>query len=136
MSFEASTYVYAGFLIVFGVLCLWYSRQAKSNNDIISFRTVLIVFGFFQIAVAYFAVLTGVAFSLEYSNQAECRPVISNTTVNGAVTSYEYVDSCDNRTIPSTLGRLFNVFTWVIWGGLALLFFGSLVILAKWVARW
>ena len=132
MTFILSAFILAGFCLLFGALALWGATKSGGVP-----KTLLLAFSVAYLFISTFSVMAGVGFGIEYTNRADCENVISNTTVSGNVTSYEYKDSCEARSVPETIERLYQAYAYVLYAVVlisvfAVMILGLRAIVFKW----
>lgn len=104
----------AAFLLSIGVFFVWTSFKINPEGPI-SPKVILLCFALLYIGLSHFSIYLGMAYAVELTNRAPCENVVSNSTeVTSAVTVYQYEDSCDERTTPRSVERLFGAYGWLL----------------------
>lgn len=132
MSFVVSAFTLAGFCVMFGFLSLWSGYKSGGFS-----RSILLIFAAAFFFLSLFAVLVGLGFSVELTNQAPCENVVNTSFYNGSVTAYTWVDSCASRNAPESIERLYQAYAYVMYtviivSVLALMFLGLREVVFKW----
>lgn len=149
MDFSTAAYVHAGFLLILGLLYLWWAGQMsegdngdgarggdKKRSSIINLRSILILFAFGYIALAHWALIVGLGNTLFLVNQAPCENVLANYTVDNASIMNAYVDTCATRPVPATNERLYTTFLWFVYLEAFGLFWAAAAWFVQRILRW
>jgi len=108
------------FLLFFSVFCMAlgvllliirsaYFPELKKETFI---SGLFITLGFVFILLSLFGVLAG--FAENILGHTQCEQILSNTTINGAITSYSYVSSCELQDTLRITEIIYTIYLWVL----------------------
>jgi hypothetical protein len=141
-NYEVGLYMFAAFLTIYGVLFLFFSKEAPSSpkkgiKAVFSPKLALFLFGLLYLSMAHFSVYSALGLNVEYGWDAPCENVVANSTdISATVTAYEYTDSCLSRTTPPISETVFTLFTWILWIDFFAIFVGALLLFAVGLGEW